>query len=225
MSPKAHFRKQDLPVIVVYMHISIKSDLKRIERQLTDMAKKQVPFALANALNEVAFSARESSQQQMKDELDNPTPFTVSGVRVKKASKRKPQAEVYITQQVWDYLKWQVKGGRKGSNNRVPLPSVRLNKYGNIPGKRKGLIKNRHQFIAKRGDVVGLWERGTLSSKGKFSRSSKKKSSSVRLLVYFADSASYQKRFKFREGVMKVVRREFSGAFRRQLDKAMKSAR
>ena len=68
------------------MQISVKHDLKQLQRRLTDIEKKQIPFATTVALNDVAFGLRTHLQRKAQDDLDNPTPWTLRGFRVVQAN-------------------------------------------------------------------------------------------------------------------------------------------
>ena len=194
--------------------ISVKTDIKGITKKLNVIQKKQIPFATAKALTATAFNARKAVQKQMPAELDRPTPFTIRGVRVEKATKRSLRSAVFITPEVYDYLKWQITGGTKHGNSAVPTGAKKLNKYGNIPGKRKGLIKSKAQRFGKLRDTTAVWE-----TKGG------KRNRQTRLLIVIEKKVTYKKRFKFREGVFKVVNKDFAGLFDKAMRDALRTAR
>jgi hypothetical protein len=68
-------------------------------------------------------------------------------------------AYVYIDKIQEEYLKYQIDGGtrqdKEGGRVIVPV-DMKLNAYGNIPGKRTGVAKGK-RFGAVRKGVKGIW--------------------------------------------------------------------
>lgn len=194
--------------------ISIKSDIKPIAKWLTAVQKKQIPFAASQAINSTLFDARPAMQKQMEQQLDRPTPFTIRGIRVEKATKRSMRGKIYITPVVWEYLQWQVKGGAKRGGNVVPLASKKLNKYGNIAGKRKGLLKGKAQRFGKvKGKTAVYQDKGRKGAKVS------------KLLIVIEPVVQYKKRYTFRKGVGIVVKQKFPGHFNRAMAMALRTMR
>ena len=75
---------------------SAKADIRVLERQLDAWAKRQLPFATAQALTAVAKKAADAERREMQRTLDRPEPFTLRGIAVKAARKNDPVAIVYI---------------------------------------------------------------------------------------------------------------------------------
>lgn len=129
------------------LDISLKSDLKLLERELRDWPD-QIDFAKVVAINEVAFKAKRAVDRQIERKLHEPTRFTKGAVGVKKAKKRDQVAQVYIRGvrgaprqgASRDYLVKQVEGGRRtarrGGRFPVPVSEDLKNRYGNIPRKK-----------------------------------------------------------------------------------------
>ncbi len=205
---------------------NIKGDLKPITKGLKKLQKKQIPFASAMAINSTLFDIRKAEMVQAQKKLDRPTPFTVKGFRVRKAKKTMLHGEVYISPQVWSYLKYQVDGGTRIGKTGVPyIKNAKLNKYGNIPNRRAGLIKNKNQIISTINGTTGVWERGHISKKGKFTSAGKSRSTNLRLMVAFENNVKYTKRFPFFKIADGVARSMFQRNFKRELNKAMRSAK
>lgn len=78
--------------------LSIKIEgLEELKRSLSDIGKKQVPFAAKTAINKVAKQAALDVVAEMKTKFDRPTSMTLKSVRVKKfASKTDLTAEVWL---------------------------------------------------------------------------------------------------------------------------------
>lgn len=138
----------------------ITADFDRLERALTDLAQRQLPFAMATALNETAKEVLADVRKEMSENFDNPTPWTLNAFFVQRASKRKLVARVRrkIPQRGRHYLETQEEGGARpqtGFEKLVasrmkyggiirtitPAKGARLNKYGNMsPGQRNKIL-------------------------------------------------------------------------------------
>ena len=74
------------------MHVNVTTDIKDLLKTLSTVQKKQVPFALSQALNSVAFDARKTVMESLDIYLEKPIPFTKKGLQVQKSRKGKPTA-------------------------------------------------------------------------------------------------------------------------------------
>jgi hypothetical protein len=188
----------------------VKGDMKRITKHLSKMQKKQIPFAAAQAINSTLFDVMKAEKAQLPKKLDRPTPFTMKAFKINKAKKTELVGDIHITPERWKYLKYVVEGGTRTGNIGVPTKNAKLNKYGNIPMRRKGLIKKKSQYIATIGSVSGVWE---------------KSKAGVKLIVAFEKSVSYKKQFPFKRIAEGVARKKFQRNFKRSLAKALATAR
>lgn len=197
------------------MQISIKHDLKQAAQKLSRIQKQQIPFAASQAINDTALDAQKAAKVQAEKKLDRPTRSTINAIRVKRATKRRLVGEVFILPWAWAYLKYQVDGGTRnarGAGTAVPV-NARLNKYGNIPSRKKGLIKNRRQFIATVQGITGVWER--------FGRGGKQ----IKLIAAFEKQVTYTRRYAFDKIVQGVVKNKFKKHFEARLKMALLTAR
>ncbi|QDL93263.1 hypothetical protein FDP22_16620 [Paroceanicella profunda] len=131
----------------------IEADFRRFERGLSDVAQKQLPFALSVALNETAKDVLDAIRDQTRLAFDRPTPFTLNAFYLSRATKRKPEASVQrkTAQSKRHFLEVQEEGGRRGQTGIegllearagltgrhrfiVPASGAKLNSYGN-PGR------------------------------------------------------------------------------------------
>jgi|TARA_Y100000114_G_C11747264_1_gene322292 hypothetical protein len=197
------------------MNITVQSNIKSLTKNLRRIHKKQIPFATSVAINRTAFNLRKEYMKQAEKKLDRPTPFTVKSFLVIKATKRKLTGIVYIKQIVQKYLKYAIQPQIKSTGKRIPIPykpNARLNKFGNIIGKKSGLIKKQSQFIATIKGVNGVWER--------------QRDRSVKLLISFERSVNYKRViFPFFKIGRSYVKNVFPKKFKNELFKAIKSAR
>lgn len=137
-------------------NIVVELDTTRLEKRLTALERRQLPFATQIALNNTAFKTRATVQKALGIYLDRPTPFVVNSILVQKATKDNLVAHIYSREEPFpskspaDYLKHHARGGRRprkrserlleqlgvlGPNESiVPASGLRLNKYGNVPG-------------------------------------------------------------------------------------------
>ena len=197
----------------------ITSNIKAIMKGMSDLDKEQIPFAISKALNDTAFQAKDALVAQMKQKLDNPTPFTLRAVRIKKATKHKQYAYVYINDTQAEYLDNMYFGGVKTPKKKaivVPTKDVRLNKYGNLTkNKVKNLLKNPNYFS---GTVRG--KGGTRS--GIFRRY---KNGTVKQVIMWKASKQEKKRLEFRKTIAGVVEHRFDSNFNKALEFAIRTAR
>ena len=194
------------------MQIKVKDNSKQLAKKLTDVQKKQIPYATAQAINNTLFGLRKEMAKQTVKKLDRPVPFTQRGFLVTKAKKTNLVGVLNIRPEVANYLQWVIDGGvRKPSSKKVPVPitkNKRLNKYGNIAGKRSGLVKGSKEFIATIGGATGVWKEN-------------RKGQPPTLLIKFHDSVKYSKKpFDFD----KIGRGYINGTYDRQLRKALTKA-
>ncbi len=212
--------------------IKIESNIKDLQKRLKNL-EKQKNFALRNALNATAFAAQKEAKKQLSKKLDRPTPFTVKGVQVERATKQNLQAVVKIPSNR-NYMKYQIEGGirrpkRWSVGITTPAPSQPLNQYGNVPNKRfSSLSKRRDVFVGTpkghRGKRRGVYQRveptNAPRKKIRGRGNTKKRHMALRKWLNLIHSAKYQQRFPFGKIVQTVVKEQFPKEF----DKALKHA-
>lgn len=193
------------------MRISVKADLKKLNRSLSAIQKKQVPFAAMKALNDVAFDIQRTEQREVVQHIDRPTRWTKTGFRVKKASKRNLTAEVFIPPDRWRYMRYQVAGGTRGGLSNVPVQAA-LNAYGSMRrGYLAGRLKRKNTFSGTVRGVSGVFERLP--------------GNRLKLIAAYESSATYTAIFPFHEIGERVARRKFIGYYRAALARALATAR
>ena len=189
---------------------NVKGDLKPLIKHLSKVQKKQIPFAAANAINATLFDVMKAEKAQMPKKLDRPTPYTMKAFKINKAKKTMLVGDIHVMPERYKYLKYAIEGGTRTGNIGVPTKHAKLNKFGNIPMRKKGLIKNKKQFIQTINGVSGVWERSKQGTK---------------LMVAFENSVTYEKRFPFFKIAEAVARKKFQRNFKKSLARAMGSAR
>jgi hypothetical protein len=197
--------------------IDISHNIKDVQKQLTRLQRKQIPFAAAKALTDTAWDAQRAVTRQIPQKLDRPTKFTRGAIGVKRATKRKLISEVFVKPVQAEYLKWQIDGGVRrisGVGTGVPTKNKKLNKFGNIPGRKSGLIKGKNQFIATMRGVTGVWQ-----------RFGGKRNPQVKLIVAFEKTVRYEKRLLFYKIVLSVVNSKFAKNFDKSIRLALATMR
>jgi len=195
------------------MQINVKSNIKEITKFTTNVQKKQIPFATSVAINNTLFDLKKEMAKQMDKKLDRPTPFTKRGFFINKAKKNLLVGVLLMKDIVANYMQYQIEGGTRTTGKRIPVPykpNARLNKFGNIIGKKTGLIKKNTQFIADLGGTEGVYER---TKQG------------VKLIIGFERSVNYRPRFPFYTIAEKFSNAVFDKKFAKAFDRALRSAR
>ena len=227
------------------MQVSVVSDLAKLKKGMTRQHREQMPFAVSNTLNAIAFEGRKHVQSQLKAKLDQPTPYTLRGVQVEKAHKKKALvAKIGFAGKGFgkmqgenlpaNYMKYQIAGGIRHPRKRtimVPTKHQKTNKFGNLAKtKYRSLIADKARYFAgvptegsKGGrkprlgpEASGVWKRlGPGGNRRK----------NIQMMIAFEQQADYKPRFLFSEIVTKHVKRTFQKEFQKAFQKAMKSAR
>ncbi len=194
--------------------ITVTDDIKKVTKKLNSVQRKQLPFAIAQSLNSIAFEARKDVRADMPKHIDRPTTFTLNAAQVKKARKTNLESVVFIEAKRWAYLQYQIDGGTRHPPRGTSVPvNVKLNKYGNIPNRRKGIIKNNRQFIATFNGIKGIWERYG------------KKRGQIRLVARIHQAVSYTKRLPFVAIVQDSVNKKYVAILDSNLQRALDSAK
>ncbi len=210
------------------MFISVKADIKKLTAQLDGLARKQIPFATAQAINGIAKRAAEAEAKAMTEQLDRPTPFTQRGIGIIRARKGMPYAVLFIKDIQARYLKPEIMGGpqvlgKGGSAKAILQPIAQaVNQYGNIPKGALGRLRNRKDIfvgpVTIRGRTVsGVWQR---------SKAARGKAGGLKLLIRFADPKQVKTRYRWGDAVRRtvnssIVAQEFNAA----MTKALATAR
>ena len=210
------------------IELNISDNIKDVQKTLTRLERQQLPFATALALTQTAADAKAAIDKQLPQKLDRPTRFTLNAIGVTRATKRLLESTVFVKPIQAEYLKWQIEGGVRrtsGYGTAVPTKNAKLNKFGNIPNRRKGLIRNANQFIAVINGIAGVWERGHFSKRGNFTTRGQSRSTALRLVHAFEQSVTYESILPFYKIAANVGRNVFARNLTRAVDKAIRTAK
>ena len=197
------------------MKVSIKSNVDEATKWTTNLQKKQIPFATSNAINKTLFQLRKEMMKQTVKKLDKPTPFTQKGFLVQMSKKTNLKGMLFIKDAVEEYLKYQINGGVRSTGKQIPVPykdNAKLNKYGNIVGKKTGLIKKESQFFGTVKGVNGIWER-------------QKQDNRLKLIYALTRTAAYEPKFPFYVIADKFVAAHFDKNFAEKFAQAVRTAK
>lgn len=159
--------------------LSIKSNVDRMARELNAQARQQIAFGTSLALNAIAQQVLHAEQENERQQLDRPRPFTVNALRVIRSDKRNLVARVVMMDRTAAYLEPYEEGGENVLNGRALLKPVgiKLDRYGNIRnGAMAKLIAKPNVFVGKvafkkSGQTIsGVWERPKLRGQQKVNK-------------------------------------------------------
>lgn len=194
------------------MEIDVRTvGVKQLTRNLSRIQRRQIPYSTAVALTRTAQDIQRAEKAQMVKKLDRPTRNTVNSVRIKSATKTNLTARVFLLPWASEYLRWQIFGGIRPVKTAVPTSNARLNSYGNIPGRKTGLVKRKNQFAVK---GVGV-----------FKRVGRGKQRKAVLEYAMVKNPQYGKRWDFYRIADGVAANRFPKQFKKALDKALATAR
>lgn len=141
------------------MLMSVKSNIKPFVKQLKKFQNVDIPNITRIALNETATRVKELEQVQMRKSFDRPKPQTIKSIYVQFAKKNYPIARITFRDWAQEFIYRNIVGGiRRVKNTAVPTVNARLNQFGNIPGRKQGVVKGK-QFRATINGIYGVWER------------------------------------------------------------------
>jgi hypothetical protein len=221
-------------------NISIASNIKQIQKSLSDFAYKQVPFATAQALTSLAKLVRDEEVKNMAATFKNPSPFTLRSVRSTAARKDNPVATVFVMDKAAEYLDPYEVGGVHKLNSRALLnpKDIALNQYGQLRRGTLASLKARSDIFigpvkTKHGVVNGVWQREAASAvitnkrtgKTRISKRGINQSGKLKLLVRFGDALPVTQRLGYQVRAKQVVDANFNREMGRAIAKAIATAK
>lgn len=197
------------------MRVSVKSNIKEFSRDLKRFKDIDVPKITYITLNETAKRTKQLEQTAMKKYLDRPKPQTLNALFIKYARKTKPVVTLLFREWADEFIRFAVFGGvRKVNNTGIPIKAnKRLNQFGNIPGRRSGLVKGKNEFIATIKGHTGVWK-----------RTGKGKNAKLKLLINFYSNPKYEKIFPFHRVAKKAVNVHLPLKFKKVADYYVRKA-
>lgn len=125
------------------MRIDVEIDRRAYGDQVETFMRRVVEPAVVDGVNSAAEAVRARFVQAMRDAFDNPTDFTLNGLRIFPAAvdQRSPAALIRMMPRQASYLALQVDGGTRTAGDYgttragplVPGPDATLDRNGNLP--------------------------------------------------------------------------------------------
>jgi len=205
--------------------INVQSNIKEFTRDLSRMAKEQIPYATSRAMNDTMVQAQEAEVSNVQAVFNNKVKWwnkanRRTGIRVEFSNKKNLTAAVYTGAY---FATMQEDGGikRPHQGKRLAVPAQGIpKKYRNTPGASGAAkaLKEPRTFIfnggyGKRDFTPGIWQR-----KGK-------KRLPIRLLFHWETAANIKPRFRFIATARDTVDKRFMRNFSQRLDQAIATAR
>lgn len=208
---------------------NIAADIRAATARLTLAQQRQVPFATARALTDLAFQVQRAEAAAIPATFRNPRPFTRRAVRVEKATKGVPVATVFVLPQVARYLAPYEFGGKHvlpGTGRALLNPvNIRLDAYGQISGPPRAIGDRPDVFAGvvntRSGPIWGFWQRLMVSKM----LNPGVRPQRLKLLVRAGDALEVTKRLGFRERAREVVAANAGRTMQTAVAQALATAR
>ncbi|MDR6521788.1 hypothetical protein J2789_004478 [Variovorax paradoxus] len=165
------------------MRIDLRNNFDQVEAAL-NIAQRQVPFALARAMNLTGKDVIDAERDEMSNVFDRPTPFTLNSLRLRPATKQDLTAVVDVrdSQRPNHFILPQIHGGARlqkrfeellvqrgvmrADERAVPALGAELDAYGNMT--RGQIVRILSQLQAF--NVAGFDANATNSKRSKAKR-------------------------------------------------------
>lgn len=200
------------------MRLSLQSNIRAVERDLSDAARRQLPFATSIALNETATEIQKNETKRLNRVIDRPTPFTKRAYAIRRSTKRRLDVTVYAKRLQSRYLSTLEDGGTRRPKGRALIIPAKMkkNKYGNLPrGSVKRMIANPNVFSGA--------PKGRKGSPGIYRRVAGGRK--LTKMVSYTNRAKYKPSLSFRRSAEKTAINRFPAKFERALSKAFATRR
>lgn len=200
--------------------LDIRHNIAALQRELSDAARKQVPFATALAIDEATAAVERTTGALLRSRIDRPTPFTLRGLYRKRARKGRLVGEVGFKRAQAQYLATLERGGaRTERGQRVP-GAARVDRYGNLPRGAVGkLLASPHVFSGRpKGRPGGIWRRLGATPAAKAGKA-------LRLEVAWIDRATWRPALGWEAMARRRAIETLPQAWARSFARAMATAR
>lgn len=220
------------------LNLSVHIDTKKLVRDLSALADKQIPFATATALNGLGAIVVAEEKANLKRVFPTATPFTLGSVVMLKANKNSQTVTILMKDRTARYLTPYENGGRHVLNSKALLnpKNVALNQYGNLPRNMMARLKGLPgvfvgEVQTKHGPVSGVWQRPTpvpVAAKGQ-KRVRLPRGANVtgklKLLIRFGDALPVKERLNWAPLARAVVAFNYAPQFNKAMACALATAR
>ncbi len=206
-------------------------DIEKLVNRFTDLQKKQMPYAARVATNNLAFAAMKKEKEETLGDLVWKRRMLPSAIKVTKATKSNPFAEIFIDKKAWTYYALQqhftggdrhtkglekfmkAKGLISKNESLIPVSNIRTSVSNNIKEDFQGTPK-KFFLIKSSSDIkrAGIYTKIKGYDKAV-------------LLFSIRKDIKYKKRFDLENTVKKVYINYGKKIIMEALDYAIKTAR
>lgn len=216
--------------------ISIRSNVKAISKQLSDMALKQIRYGTALALTQLAKEVQADETDNIGRTFKKPKSFTKNAVGMRGARKDDLTAIVFVKPIAARYLRPYEDGGNHVLPGTALLnpKNIKLNANGQLPRGVLAKLKARPDvFIGKvqtkAGPVNGVWQRIPAAKKGAQTRrrvaAAINTAAHLRLIIRFGDAIPVQKSLHYRSRAASLINRRANAVLAESMSKAQLTSR
>lgn len=208
--------------------ISITANVREISKSLSALAYKELPFATARALTELAREVQAAERTGMQSVFDTPKAFTLNSVRVFGATKDSLTAGIFVMDKAANYLSPFEEGGEHFLNPgqtklHVPVQAPH-DAGGNLPRNYERNRRGRASIFfgvvqTAKGPINGMWQRTftkQASANGRL-----RKVNGLKLLVRYTGNKPVHQDLEFVERARKLVEHRFNAVLGHELAKAI----
>lgn len=191
----------------------VKDNIKEFTRWLTDVQKKQVPYATALALTRTAQDVQTHIIKAITSIFNVTKKWWLkqqpTGIKIKSANKKTLHSRIYTDAY---FAELQEHGGTKRPHNNrtMAVPTDITPKSRRKSGGAAVMMKQKKTFSIR---------------SGIYRRKGKGKNSTIEKLFTYSKTANIKARFGFKPMAARVAARQFPKRFKEALTRALKSAR
>ena len=219
--------------------ISIRTNIKAFQKDLTAFAQKQMPFATAQALTALAQIVQVEETKALGSVFDRPTPFTQKSVGIVRARKDTLESQVFVKDKAAAYLEPYETGGVNRLNSKALLKPVDqpVNQFGNLGRTDLAKLKARSDIFigkvkTKSGEIDGVWQRtaataNVVSKTGKVRRTTRNVNATghLKLLIRFTDAHKATQHWNYVARAEMLVQKNFNREMGAALARAIATAK
>lgn len=199
--------------------IRVSSNANALARGLDDFIRRQLPFAIAQGVNQTAQRVAKAESDNIVATLTNPTPFTRKSVGVQRAKKGSPTAVVFMKDITAAYLQpYETGGVHKLPGTALLNPKdIALNQYGQLPRGIMAKLRGRKDIYigvikTSKGSINGVWQRLDVSRNGGVRKKRvargglyDKHLGALKLLIRFGDALPVKKQLNWGKRAKQIV--------------------